>query len=301
MRIVQPKNITNSMLTSSVAITETAWTAGTYNAGDKRYVITAGYEYDYFEALTTTTDAPVAGSLADPQTWTRLGKINRWSMFDKRQGTQTVDNNEINITLAITGIIDSLVLLNIEASKVDITATDAVEGVVYDKTISLINNEDVIDWYTYFFSEIQTLTEVVKLDIPPFSNLSLNVRLYNDVAGSNVAFGELIVGTQKFIGFTQLATSIGINDFSRKEYNEALDYFEIEQRSYIKRATFDIQLNTADITRVQRLLASVRATPVVYIGEEVIGALVLYGFYRNFDINFSSPVLSSCSLEVEGL
>ena len=289
------------MLTSSVAITETLWTSGTYSAGDKRYVTTAGYEYDYFEALTTTTDAPVAGFLKEEPTWKRLGKINKWAMFDKRQGTQTIDVDEIDITLAVTSVIDSLVLLNIEASRVDITATDAVEGVVYDKTIALINNENVIDWYTYFFTEIQALTEVVKLDIPPFSNLSLNVKLYNDVLGSDVAFGELIVGTQKFIGFTQLATSIGIDDFSRKEYNQELDYFEIENRSFIKRATFDIQLNTSDITRVQRLLASVRATPTIYIGEETIGALVLYGFYRNFDINFSSPSLSSCSLEVEGL
>ena len=301
MQIVQPKEITDSILTSDVAITEALWTSGTYNEGDKRYVTTTGYEYDYFECLSTTTDDPVTGFLKETPTWKRLGKINKWKMFDKRQGTQTVNEDEINIYLEPSGIIDSLAILNTACEYIDVTITDTEEGVVYEEIFQMIDNSGVFNWYTYFFEEYVTKTDLTILDLPSFSDTTINVKFYYSSLGSDVSVGELLIGNKKFIGFTQLATNIGIDDFSRKEYNPALDYFEIEERSYVKRANFDVQLETADITRVQRLLAEVRSSPTLYIGDEQQGALILYGFYRNFDIVFSSPSLSSCSIEVEGL
>ncbi|CAB5555439.1 Uncharacterised protein [Pseudomonas putida] len=52
---------------------------------------------------------------------------------------------------------------------------------------------------------------------------------------------------------------------------------------------------------MRRLLAELRATPVVWIGEESYEATILFGFYKDFQIVFSGPTVSDCSITVEGV
>ena len=78
MKMIAPASFGTSDLTSSVAITETEWTAGTYETGTLRYVGTDLYEVT---ADPDTDDEPTAGAAKDPATWVKIGKINRWKMF----------------------------------------------------------------------------------------------------------------------------------------------------------------------------------------------------------------------------
>jgi hypothetical protein len=52
---------------------------------------------------------------------------------------------------------------------------------------------------------------------------------------------------------------------------------------------------------VQKALADIRTTPTVFIGDEDRAETIVYGFYRGFNIVISTPSISDCSIEVEGL
>jgi hypothetical protein len=64
-----------------------------------------------------------------------------------------------------------------------------------------------------------------------------------------------------------------------------------------------LMIDGVGINKVQRVLADLRATPCAWIGTDEAGfePLTLFGFYRDFSIEVSYPLLSLCTLEIEGL
>ena len=114
------------------------------------------------------------------------------------------------------------------------------------------------------------------------------------------AAGHFVVGAVKQLGTALYGTSVGINDYSRKTTDDFGNTVVI-QRSFSNRAEFDVALDTSEVARVRRLLAELRATPVVWIGEETYEATILFGFYKDFQIVFSGPTVSDCSITVEGV
>jgi hypothetical protein len=60
-------------------------------------------------------------------------------------------------------------------------------------------------------------------------------------------------------------------------------------------------LDTAQIGQVKRTLTSLRTNPSVWVAQDNQSDLVIYGYYREFDIILSNPTISVCSLQIEGL
>jgi hypothetical protein len=52
---------------------------------------------------------------------------------------------------------------------------------------------------------------------------------------------------------------------------------------------------------VQKVLADIRTTATVFVGDPNRPETVVYGFYKQFNIVLSTPSISDCSIEVEGL
>jgi hypothetical protein len=293
MRVINPVTIGVGDLTSNVNITDTAWSAGTYTLGQKRYEGTTLYEV----AVASTTTQPSVGVLLDPPEWTDLGAINRWKMFDEKVGTQTTNTTSIDVTLAPAAVVNAVALLNIEAKEALITVTDSVDGEVYRREIDLADI-GVADWWEYFFLTYDYVSDVTLTDLPSYSGADINVVLTN--TGGTVKFGELVCGISQYLGEVQFGSSVGILDFSRKSTDDA-GIVTVEQRAYSKRIDFDIVIDTPTVSAVQRFLAKNRSTALVWIGDDNIEAMIVYGFYRNFSIVLSNPTVSSCAIQVEGL
>ena len=302
MKVLKPHNTINAELASDVTITETLWISGTYDAGDKVYLddTFAGYFWEMFEALDTTTDSPIDGYKKETPTWKKIGKINRWRMFDKKQGTQTEKTASMTVGITPLSFYNGAAFLNLEGETLKVTLSDSIEGVVFEKEYQLLDNSNVFDWHTFFYAPYLKLFDVFIPNLPVYGGSTLTMELTAEEPTDVVKCGEFLLGDLIEIGYTQLASDVGITDFSRKEQDDFGNYF-IEERPFIKRATFDVQIETVDVTRVQRLLAGLRATPTFYAGDETTGALFIYGFFRDFDIVISNPALSSCVIEVEGL
>jgi hypothetical protein len=112
--------------------------------------------------------------------------------------------------------------------------------------------------------------------------------------------GELVLGQSRFIGYTQYGTSVGIIDYSKKE-TDSLGRFIISQKAFSKRVDFDLDLDVSAVSAVQTYLSQNRSRAMVWVGDPIVPAVIVYGFFRNFSIVFSNAVSAACSIQVEGL
>lgn len=296
MRIVTPQPITSTTLTASnVTITETAWTAGTYTTGTQRYVGTTLYEVI---ATPSTADSPTVGIAATPPTWKTIGAINRFKMFDNVISTQTTRSGTIVVTVDPGQIINAAAFFGLSGNTINVVLTDPVEGVVYNETKTLQDNTLITDWYAYFFENIYPLTDAVFTDLPSYLNATITVTI--DAGAATAKCGEMVIGRQSSLGVANFGTSVSIQDYSIKTTDDFGNVI-IQERAYSKRADYDVTVETNRVSTVQKLLADIRTTATVFIGEEAKPETVIYGFYKSFNIVISNPSISDCSIEVEGL
>ena len=301
---VPPKPLTATdavMTASNVAVDDAPeYASGTsYSTGDK--VMVLGTVQRVYEALQASTGSYPPDNSAD---WVDLGAVNRWKMFDGGTNTQTSNSETINVTINPSEIINSFSLFSIQAASLSITITGVNEGVVFDKTYSLIDNSAVDSWYAYYFEPINTVSELTgivnfaDMDLPSYSNATIDVVLDNGTGEAKC--GLLVVGNSYEVGTTVYGTAVGIRDFSRKEVDD-FGNFTVVSRRFFRTVDYDVKIPTGKVQFVQKLLNQRRASPTVYIGNEDNPETIVYGYYRDFDIVLSNLAFSSATLQVEGL
>lgn len=298
MIIIKPVTVTASNLTATnVAETDyPAWTAGTYTLGTRRI-----YDHKIWEVIaSSTTDRPDVGAAAPAPTWLFVSATNRYKMFDISVGSGTTNSSAIDVTITPGSVCNSVVLFDVDGSSAQLTVRNSGGTIVYDETRSLADFSAITGYYNYFFSPITETgaSEVAFLDIPNYSGASF--QLVIDAGAGTASCGEMIIGQQTALAVTNFGTSVGIKDYSVKNIDD-FGNITIVQRAYSKRADYDVTLETSDVSAFTRFLASVRTTPVVYIGDENRSETIVLGYYRDFSIVLSGPSISECSLSVEGL
>lgn len=234
-----------------------------------------------------------------PTFWVLVGPDNTHAMFDDQVSTSTVTATPLTVVVT-PGYMNSLALLNLVGNQVVITVTDGgASPPVYSRTISL-DGTFIYDWYMYFFEPYVQIGEVVLTDIPPYVNAEITMTL--SAGSGNVSIGQFVFGTLYTLGETEYGATAGIIDYSRKETDE-FGVTTFVRRDFSKRMTARAMLDAVQMNKAQRLLADVRATPAVWIGAEgdEYLPLVVYGFYRDFQIEVAYPTKSYCSIEIEGL
>ena len=234
-----------------------------------------------------------------PGSWLDTGSTNRWRMFDVSVTSQTeAINGDIQVTLKSPARVSAVCLFNIDASSVRITMTDAVDGLVYDKTTSLVSNSGITDWYAYFLAPIVRFPDFIASDLPAYSGATVAVTLAG--GGGTAKCGACIVGSQRIIGGAQYGLSTGIQDYSVKS-KDAFGNYSILERAYNKKVTMTVRVENSLIDELQVVLAAFRATPLVFIGADDYLSTAVYGFYKDFSTTIAYKKTSICSLSLEGL
>ena len=303
MRVIKPATVTDATFTSSnipepdAAQGEVVWTAGTYTLGEQRLVISTHTIYQVVVA--STTDEPTVGAAKAVPTWVAAKPSNKWAMFDDVNGTQSKYASSLTIELTQSVINNSLASFNIVgASEVILTVTDPTDGIVYTKTITMVDDNAVIDYYEYFFGEIIPLGEFAVTDMPAYSAATIKVEYIGD-AGIDV--GTLILGNALVLGVANHGTSLQLLDFSVKDTDE-FGNFIVTPRRTSKLVDFDVTIQTSLVSYVFNTLSSLSTIPAVWIGtESTSDATLVYGYYRDSQINISSPIISDATIQVEGL
>lgn len=240
-----------------------------------------------------------------PTRWLEISPTNRWSMFDAKIGTQSTASNEMTIVLK-PGRVNSLALLGLNAASVEI-AMFADNQVVYSGSADLLSGNVVGDWYEYFYEPIYQkdslvvteLFDTALLNLPAYGEGVITVRI--KYPASTVQLGALIVGLSTSLGLTQYDASLGIIDYSIKEA-DAFGNVVVTPRAFSKRMSADIIVRNEAVDNVARVLTLYRSTPLVWVAtENTFNSLVVYGFYKDWEIVVREPTVSTLRIEVEGL
>lgn len=298
MKIVIPMVVTDATLVST-------------NVPENLYPLyDAGYIYSFGQRVHIigpdvhkVYESLVEGNTGkDPETspafWAYVSPTNPWKMLDRSVTTQTENPESIQVEVRSRGRALAIAVLNASAKEVRVEMLDAVEGTVHDQTYSMVSPSGVDDWYDYFFEPVVRLQDLMITDLPSYASPIVRVTLNGE--DEVVKCGALVVGPILNFGTTQYGVEIGIRDFSRKEQDDYGNYTIIE-RAFSKRATYPLYLQNDKVDNFQQLLASIRATPVVYIGADIYSSTAVYGFYVYFKIEIAYINYSACTIEVEGL
>jgi hypothetical protein len=300
MKVIKPTPFNPSMLVSTTAPEPTAaWVSGTSYAKDAKvtYPVTdSGTTINHIFISLVSTNTATPGT--DATKWLDLGPCNKCAMFDNQISTATIAPSPLVVVFK-PGIFNSLALMGLTGNQLDVTVKDGTGGpIIYSDSFPL-DGTIISDWYQYFFEPFVQKSEVVMTDIPPFSNSEITLTL---TGGSDVQIGLCNFGTFYFLGDAEYGANVGITDYSRKDTDD-FGVTTFVKRAYSKRMSARLMLDTAQINRVQRILADVRATPSVWIGadgDDYLPMLML-GYYRDFSIDIAYQNKSFCSLEIEGL
>lgn len=302
MKLIKPYDVTDAMLASSTAPENdyAAWSsATTYAIGD---TVIRTETHRIYESLISSNlnKVPEDNTGGTTPAWLDIGPTNRWAMFDNVVGTSTEIASPLTVVLE-PGQVGGLALMELSGDTATITMKDASGGTtVYSNTVDL-DGSIINSWYDWFFEDYVQLTDVVLTDLPSaYPNCELTISL--SISSGNVACGVCKFGSVLTVGDTQWGVGIGITDYSKKD-TDAFGNTVIVERSYAKREDFKIEVDPAEFNRIFRTLAALRATPVVWIGTEVEGflPLIVYGFYKDFNIDVAYHALFYCTLEIEGL
>lgn len=296
MKVVKPTLITAAMLVSTDAIeAHAAWSAATAYGVDARVILTSTQRvYQRLIAGTTATSPD-----ADTVNWLDVGPTNQWAMFDGEISTVTSATATLSVVLK-PGYVNSLPLFGLVGQTLTVTVRDGLAGpVVYGPKAIVLDGTIIADWYQYFFEPAVQLADVVLTDLVPYQDAHITITLYGT---GTVECGICLIGTFYVLGDTEFGADVSIIDYSRKE-TDAFGVTTFVRRAYSKRMSARMMLDTAQINKVQRVLADLRATPCAWIGADESGfePLTVYGFYRDFSIDVAYPTKSYCSLEIEGL
>ena len=297
MRVIKSVVTTDTILTSSNIPEDEypAWVSGTsYTALDK--VIC---EHKIYERIVTGTGTTAPD--LDQANWLDGGYTNRYRMFDNIISSVSGQMGGIEFTLKPNQVINSIALLNVNASTVRVVMNDPIEGVVYDRTKELRSSSNVIDYYSYFFAPLINLGDLdtaIFLDLPNKPTATITVYVSSGVG--LVEVGEVVYGVQSIVGRTNYGTAIGITSYSRKDTDE-FGKVTVIKRKNSKYADYDIDIDNTNLAFVQRLFQDIDSVPCVFIGNPEMEELIVYGFYKDFKATISFPTVSKCTLRVEGL
>lgn len=299
MKVIQPVVLTDAMLISSGAVEpaagEVAWNAATaYAVGALVYRAASHKRYRRRVAGTTATPPE-----DDPDNWAYIGGTNRWAMFDDTSAATTLAAGPLTVVLS-PGMVNAVALLGLAGSSVTVSMTDGPSGPsVYSRTVAL-DTSNVADWYQYFFEPFTTRQAVILTDVPPYSNGRITISLSGPAA---VSIAHCVVGTVYPLGATKYGAGVGIRDYSRKQVDEETGVVTLEQRRFQKLMRAQFRLEDAAVNSVHQRLEALRATPVVWLGDNDAGIepLLIYGYYRDFAYQASGPNASYYELAVEGM
>ena len=300
--VIVPSPINGAMLTSSTVPAHATtgpdpdpalWSAGTaYVVNDRATYLATNSIYVRVVAGTTAGTPNV-----DTVNWVYVGATNRWRMFDESSDSKTVANEQIIavVTTPAATYVDSLVVFGCDADLVEVTIAGTSYAAAQGFAKRLVRN-----WTEFFFARVENARKdfvFTKLPLIFSSSITLTIKRPNQIAScSNVVIGRATV-----IGTTHYGAVVGINDYSIKS-TDSFGNTSLIVRPYSKRMSLPVTVLKENVDGVQRFLADYRAKPLVFVGaENDYSALLVYGFYKSFEVVIAYFTHSKLSLDVEGL
>ena len=302
MKVVKPTTLTAAMLVSTDA-TETyaAWNAATAYVVDDIVLRTATQRLYQRLIAGTTATAPES----DTVNWLDIAPSNKWAMLDRETSTSTTATTSMTVVLK-PGYVNSIGLFGLVGTTLEITVRDALAGnIVYGNEaldgplVITLDGTVISDWYQYYFEPFLQLSEVARLDLPPYGDAHITVKISGT---GTVACSILDVGTFYDLGGTEYGAGISIVDYSRKE-TDTFGTSTFVRRGFARRLNARMMFDNAQLNKITSILAALRSTPCTWVGTDTENyeALSVFGFFEDMDVDVAYPTKSYCTVNVQGL
>jgi len=298
MKVIKSQAVTDTTLTATDVPENdyAAWAVGTTYADGDRVIVTTPNIHTIYESQQGSN----VGN--DPTTddgtwWTVVSSTNRWKMFNNVIQEQTIQTDGIDVTLEQAQVVTALSAVNVDCQSIDVIMTDPIEGEIYNQNYPMVSYSGITNWYDYFFLAIERKSELVVIGLPPYASASINV-VFN--GSGDVKVGALVLGTALTIGDSQYGASFGIIDYSTKSV-DAQGRTSIVEGTYSDEADIDVVIETGRFAQVKKILTDLRNVPTVWVASEEAEGTLIYGYYREFNVLYSGPTVSMCTLSIEGL
>lgn len=275
-----------------------SWISGTsYLLGDRVRYQRVIYQRAVAGAGTTTPDLDLVN-------WVKVSAVNAWKMFDNSNSTQTMHaagtNLEVHwaVVCQPADFIDTVVLDNIVCDTITVLAYSSLGAQIYARTIDLRDNT-AADWWDYFFKVRENQSSAVFQNLP--RGVSMTVEFIASSVNGEVRIGTLALGRSIVIGDTQYGANLGIVDYSTKDADTFGNY-TVVQRGSSKRMSLSVRIDSESLDYVAALLTKYRAIPAMWLGTgDLYNSMLMFGYYRNFDIVIPGFKTSLCNIDIEGL
>lgn len=241
----------------------------------------------------------------DPETttgwWLDTGATNRYNMFDQKVGTSTTALGFIEVEVIPETVVQSLALLELSnASRVIVTETHPVLGVVYSKTVDLLMDLTSPSWWSYFFEPIARSTFVLLEDLPAYKTSTVKIRIEGDETAT-VGCGVCLLG--KIVAFTQgveYGMQLGIENYSDVS-RDVFGVTSITRRGYAKKASWQFKVRSNLVDYFQSTMAELKDVPALYIGTSLLSSAMIYGIFSEFYTTVARPRYSDCNVDILGM
>lgn len=313
MEFIRPVQITTGVLTYSNVAEDDAdeWDSDDAPYADDVVVMVTTTANGASEATHKVYRSTAGSNNADPTLrttytaddaevfwWEVVGSTNRYKMFNEVIQEQTVNAGGIEVEITPGVYTGSLALLNVSAASVDIVMTSTADGVVYNESFSLTSYSGINNWYAYFFTPIERINDLYVDGLPLYLDATIAVDIVADTG--DAAVGALVLGNTFVIGQSLHGSQFGIVDYSRKSISPS-GMIAVTAGAYAKRSMVDVMCDTNRTAEIGKQLASVRSTPVVWVGDRNNELTIIYGYYAEHELILSDYRSSLCTLQIEGL
>lgn len=277
------------LVVSSLPVTEPAYSAA------ETYPKNAAVRGNTSATASTLYVSVAADNLNHPLTdaawWIEAGPINRMRMLDDTLGTVSVAADAITVVINPDQRVNGLALLAIDASTARVTMTDPVEGVIFDATVSLVDNSAVTTPWDYFFQPIRRKTYETFLDLPPYADVQVAVTLSDP--GYAVACGGLAIGTLHTVGRTKWGVSLSFISASTIQ-RDAFNRVSVRKRAFSRKASAEVIVDPSTVDWLYDLFGALDSRLVVWIASDQFRSMVLYAYYKDFSlvVPYALPVYS---------
>lgn len=293
LKIVRPHSITPAMLSTDVPEDDhVGWSASETYAADQRVI----HEHKVYQSLQAenTGNQPGLKSLW----WVEVSPVNRWKAFDLSNTTQTKQDDSMYFEITAGTAINVLAVLNIKGVySIKVSVTDPRYGKVYERTAAVTTFPSQANWYTWYFGLRAEQDRALFLDLPSYPDAVIRIEF----TGGAMAVGVILAGKQIVLGDGVLRPmSIGFIDYSRKQTNDWGETI-LQQRAFAETQSFEILIPNTQIASVKAALASLRATPTLWIPADHIDGVSLFGWLSTFSTLIEYTNYSVVRIELEGL
>lgn len=294
MKVITPITITDAMLVSSSVAEDDAaeWSSVTAYALDDLVILASTHRIYRSLAGSNTNHAPTEAASA---WWLDIASTNRWACLDSSSSTQTVGGTTLTVTIA-PGLADGVGLIYCEAATATVSVVaDAVE--VYSKTVSLVRDLMVKDWYNYFFEPVAFLRNAVFFELPPYPDGIITVTL---TASTSAKLGVLAAGMSSTLGWAMHGSKVRGLDYSRKD-TDTFGNTVLVKRANSRALSLPLQIPSDDADAAFYVLSGLAGIPAVWAASTRFDCTSLYGFYSEFEVDLASIDFSSITLDVQEL